>query len=70
MPKVVITDETPMPFGKHKGIAMANVPASYLLWLHDNGQCFGAMKDYLDDNYDALLIEAKVEREGIKTRKS
>lgn len=24
-----------MPFGKHKGEAMANVPASYLVWFYD-----------------------------------
>lgn len=25
-----------MPFGKHEGEAMANVPDSYLIWLRDN----------------------------------
>lgn len=30
-----LTDESLMPFGKHKGEKMANVPASYLLWLYD-----------------------------------
>lgn len=28
-----LTDNSPMPWGKHKGTAMANVPAHYLLWL-------------------------------------
>lgn len=30
------TDETPMPFGKHKGTPLKDVPPSYLLWLYDN----------------------------------
>lgn len=29
------TDKTEMPFGKHKGVALGEVPASYLLWLGD-----------------------------------
>lgn len=70
MSKVLITDDSLMPFGKYQGTKMANVPASYLLWLHDQGQVFGAMKEYLIDNLDALKMEAKGEREGIKTRKS
>lgn len=30
-----LTDESPMPFGKHRGTRMEEVPASYLLWLLD-----------------------------------
>jgi uncharacterized protein (DUF3820 family) len=26
------TDETPMPWGKYKGHALANIPASYFAW--------------------------------------
>lgn len=29
-------DTSLMPFGKHKGKALANVPNDYLLWLWDN----------------------------------
>jgi uncharacterized protein (DUF3820 family) len=58
-PKEVFTDETPMPFGKYKGIKMANVPASYLLWLYDNNKCYGALKDYIKDNIDVLNVELK-----------
>lgn len=28
-----ITDDTPMPFGKHKGKPMGEVPTNYLDWL-------------------------------------
>ncbi len=52
-------DNTIIPFGKHKGKALANVPASYLIWLLDNGKCFGALKDYIEDNIDVLQKEVK-----------
>ena len=32
-----LQDTDPMPFGKHKGIPMQDVPASYLFWLWTNG---------------------------------
>jgi uncharacterized protein (DUF3820 family) len=32
-----LTDLDPMPFGKHKGTIMQEVPASYLAWLKDSG---------------------------------
>lgn len=30
-----MTDNDLMPFGKHKGKKMANVPASWLVWFYD-----------------------------------
>jgi len=58
-------DETPMPFGKHKGTAMANVPATYLLWLFDQigndaARLTGWNHDiyvYVNSNMDALQKE-------------
>ena len=32
-----ITDTDPMPFGKHEGEAMQDVPARYFHWLWTNG---------------------------------
>jgi len=32
-----LTDTDPMPFGKHKGELMQDVPASYLRWLWEEG---------------------------------
>lgn len=29
------TDETVMPFGKHKGLKLANVPAGWFLWYNE-----------------------------------
>jgi len=48
-----------MPFGIHKGKKLANVPASYLLFLHKNGKCFPALKNYITDNLDALDQEVE-----------
>lgn len=45
-----------MPFGKHKGKSMEDVPASYLLWLRDNGVS-GDVKDYIEENLSALQKE-------------
>ena len=30
-----LTDKDPMPFGKHKGTPMRDVPVDYLIWLMD-----------------------------------
>ena len=53
-----ITDNTPMPFGKHKGKAMVNIPAQYLLWLYNEGCSHTGVKKYIIDNLDGLRKEA------------
>ena len=52
-----IDDNSPMPFGMHKGKAMANVPDDYLVWLYKSGKCNAAVKEYIEDNADVLKIE-------------
>lgn len=54
-----LTDNSPMPFGKHKGTQMANVPASYLIWLYDNDKCSVEVREYIEDNLDVLKQEVK-----------
>lgn len=52
-----------MPFGAHKGKALANVPASYLMWL--SGQFWfknEALLKYILDNMTGLIAEAKKEK--------
>lgn len=44
-----LDDNSEMPFGKHKGMKMIDVPASYLLWLYDNDLKDGNVKDYIED---------------------
>jgi len=57
---VKYTDKTLMPFGKYKGTALANIPASYLLWLRENANNLSEpMKAYLEDNLEALRKEAR-----------
>lgn len=55
-----LADYDPMPFGKHKGLLMQDVPASYLHWLWANGkagdnQC--PVADYIRRNISALEQE-------------
>lgn len=54
-----MTDESIMPFGIHKGKRLIDVPAQYLIWLYDNNKCSGPLKDYIEDNMDALKKEVK-----------
>jgi len=53
------TDETEITFGKYKGTKLANVPASYLLWLYDNNKCGYELKTYIRNNHEQLEKEAK-----------
>lgn len=43
-----------MPFGKHKGKDMEKVPASYLLWLYNDGLKPGSVRDYIEENKTGL----------------
>lgn len=52
-----ITDNSPMPFGKHKDKAMINIPAKYLLWLFNEGCTHPGVKQYLLENIDAIRKE-------------
>lgn len=53
-----ITDASKMPFGKYKDYPMVNVPADYLLYLHDMNRA-GRVADYITANLDVLIKEAK-----------
>lgn len=55
-----LKDLDPMPFGKHKGVPMQDVPARYLHYLWINGKekdrdC--PVADYIRRNRDALEKE-------------
>lgn len=51
------TDDSLMTFGKYQGQKLANVPASYLMWLFDNGRAYPDLKKYILENKDALQKE-------------
>ncbi len=55
----MLNDKSPMPYGIHKGTPMIDVPAGYLLWLLENNKCSGEVKEYIEDNLDALKLEIK-----------
>lgn len=56
-----LTDLSPMPFGKHMGIPMQDVPASYLFWLWTSQGMEHNKVDpvacYIRKNLDALKRE-------------
>ncbi len=55
-----MNDNSIMPFGKYHGEKMANVPASYLIWLYNENKCAGELRKYIFDNIEDLRNEAKV----------
>jgi len=63
----MIKDSEIMPFGKHKGEKLANVPADYLLYMHNNCAIFGKVKQYVDENYD-LLTKEKADDEAFNSK--
>ena len=59
-----LKEEDLMPFGKHRGTAMIDVPASYLFWLWTNEKDPMSRKvktdpvaDYIHRNLSALKQE-------------
>ena len=48
-----------MPYGQHKGVKMANVPAKDLIWLYENNRTNAEVKQYIEENMDVLKEEIK-----------
>ena len=59
-----MTDESIMSIGKYKGEKMANVPASYLLWLYENGNIYGELKQYIADNLEVIKSEINYKKKS------
>lgn len=55
--KTHLTDQDPMPFGKHKGTPLQDVPASYLAWLKDQNCDHPGVRGYIEDSWSAILKE-------------
>lgn len=49
-----LTDESLMPYGKHAGEKMANIPPEDLLWLWDNDRCSAPVRLYIKENLEDL----------------
>ena len=61
-----LKDTDPMPLGKYKGTAMANVPSSYLVWAKENFKDNEYTHDiliYIKHNWDAIQLELKREQD-------
>jgi len=60
------TDDTLMPWGKHQGVKMSDVPASYLLWLYEQPwiKDWKELHAYLRANEDLLLAEKRDDAGG------
>lgn len=54
-----MSDESLMPFGKYKGVRLAEVPDAYLLWIYENNKCSGGLKNYIEDNLEAIKENIK-----------
>ena len=52
------TDSTPMPFGKHRGTKLIDVPAKDLLWLYENNRCNWELKMYIKKNLEVIKQQA------------
>jgi len=59
-----MTDESTMPYGKHKGQKMANVPPDYLIWLFENNKCTPEVAKYIAENLDVLKAEIELKRKS------
>lgn len=61
------TDNDPFPFGKYKGVKMANVPATYLLWLE--GEILHAAPNKRSLTHKFLLTYIEENRNVLNTEK-
>lgn len=59
---IKMNDESIMPFGDYKGQKLANIPASYFLWLDKQVWCSREMKEYIKENMDSFEFELKNEK--------
>jgi len=56
-------DDDLMPFGKHKGKAMANVPASWLVWFWESNET--AYKGGVMLGVEAQMVMGYLKETGI-----
>lgn len=45
---------TVMPFGKHKGEFLGDIPLSYLIWVYENTELRGKLKEDVKATIDML----------------
>lgn len=60
-----LTDESLMPFGKHKGKMMIDVPASWFLYMYDEMNISkGNVRDYIEENLEVLRKEVADQKQA------
>jgi uncharacterized protein (DUF3820 family) len=57
-----LTDSSLMPWGRHKGTRMIDIPAKDLIGYYENGKCSREVFEYIQDNIDVLHEEIKREK--------
>jgi hypothetical protein len=56
----ILTDDSPMPFGKHKGELLVDIPADYFHWLWTEGGMSkqdSPIANYIRASLPALRLE-------------
>lgn len=59
-----MTDNSVMPYGKYKGVKIANIPADYLIWIFENNKCTPEVAKYIGENIDVLKTEINRNRKS------
>lgn len=52
-------DQTIMPFGKHKGMKVGEIPNSYWIYMYDRKLLKGELKAYAEKVVPVLAVQAK-----------
>lgn len=63
-----LTDKSPMPWGKHKGTILSDVPARYLMYLYDAGNNDPQISKYLIRNLEAIRDRVVSEKDWISVK--
>jgi uncharacterized protein (DUF3820 family) len=58
----MMEDTDLMTYGKYKGTPIGNVPAYYLIWLHNKHRTTPEVEVYILMNWDVLQLEIAKER--------
>jgi uncharacterized protein (DUF3820 family) len=55
-----------MSYGKYKGTSFGSLPASYLIYIYENGMAYGKVKDYFEENEETIRMQHENDKKGIK----
>ena len=55
---MIINENSLMTFGKYKGTPVKDVPARYLLWLHEKRIWTRDLRIYIEDHLEQLQEQA------------